>query len=127
MKNTDILICPSKKISVQSADAVCGPGAGDSYGTWYLLPGQRDNPTGEPYMWAYGFNMGIAWTDGTGLFDNGSTTAPNAGALIPVTIGGVTIQAEVRANPKVGKTLASVASPASCLWKAKAMSLRFQA
>ena len=111
MKNTDVLICPSKKISMQAADAVCNPAAGDSYGGFSLLPGERDNPTGEPYLWGYGFNMGIQWTDGTGLFDDGSTTSPNAGKFIPVTIGGVTIQAEVRTNPKVGKTLASVAAP----------------
>ncbi|MEO7717059.1 MAG: DUF1559 domain-containing protein [Capsulimonas sp.] len=118
MKNTEVLICPSRKISVQSADAVCGPAAGDSYGSYQLLPGQRDNPVGAPYMWGYGFNMGIQWTDGTGLFDNGSTTAPNGGALVPVSIGGVTIQAEVRSNPKVGKTLASVAAPSTLFMEA---------
>src|SRR5579871_3551996 len=108
MKNADILLCPSKRISTSAANSVCGPAANDPYGTWYLLPGQRDNPTGIAYLWGYGFNMGIEWTDGTGLWDNGSTSSPNPNAQVPVTF-----LATVRPNPKVGMPLASVAAPAN--------------
>ena len=112
MKNTKILLCPSKTVSTAAANTACGSAANDPYGTWQLNPGGRDNPTSEGFLWGYGFNMGITWSDGTGLFDDASTNAPNPGALVPVTIGGVTIQAEVRAHPKLGKSLASIAAPA---------------
>jgi prepilin-type N-terminal cleavage/methylation domain-containing protein len=119
IKNVDILLCPSKKISTSAAEAVCGPAANDGYGTWYLNPGDRDNPTGIPYLWGYGFNMGIEWSDGTGLLDDGSqVTAPNGNQTVTESIGGITVTSTVRSNPKVGKPLASVAAPGTMFMEA---------
>lgn len=118
MKNTGILHCPDKQISVQTANTSCD-NSSDSYGEWYLLPGQRDNPTGEPYLWGYGFNGGITWNDGTGLWTPWSGAAPaNAGQTVTVTINGVSVATTVRSNPFVGKTLAQVASPSLCFMEA---------
>ena len=115
MKNTEILVCPSRKTSMAS---LAGPCASSALGSWDLKPGGIDNPLSSPYVWGYGFNMGITWSDGTGLLDNGSTSAPNGGAIVPVTIGGVTVNAVVRGNPKIGKTLAAVASPSNTFMEA---------
>lgn len=111
MKNAQILLCPSKNVSTAAAEIVCGPAANDPYGTWYLNPGDRDNPTGEQYLWGYGFNMGIQWTDGRGLWDDGSTNAPNPNAIVAVDFLGTTIYTTVRPHPKIGYSLASVAAP----------------
>jgi len=115
MKNTDILVCPSRKTSMASLQAPC---ASSAIGNWHLEPGGIDNPTSQPYVWGYGFNQGITWSDGTGLMDNGSTTNPAYPGFIPVTIGGVTIQAEIRQHPKVGKALAAIASPSNTFMEA---------
>ncbi|MBC8104785.1 MAG: DUF1559 domain-containing protein [Cytophagales bacterium] len=120
MKNTGVLICPERSVSAAEAAVACGPAANDSYGTYFLNPGERDNPTGEVNLWGYGFNQSITWNDGTGLMKSTSQSPPasNGGALVPVTIGGVTIQAEVRGTPKVGKTLADIAAPAQVFLEA---------
>lgn len=118
LKNAGILQCPSKAITMAAANAVCGPAANDPYGTWYLLPGERDNPTGIPYMWGYGFNMGIEWRSGTGLWDAGVMNAPNPNAQIQVSYNGVTFTATVRPQPFIGQTLASVAAPSLCFMEA---------
>jgi len=55
LKSTKILLCPSRGISPTSVATVCGPSANDSYGVYYLNPGERDNPTDEPILWGYGF------------------------------------------------------------------------
>lgn len=54
LKSLDVLTCPDKYVTVQQANAVCGPAANDPYGVYYLLPGERDNPTGEPALWDTG-------------------------------------------------------------------------
>ncbi len=120
MKNVQILLCPSKAISTSAAEAACGPAANDSYGTWYLNPGDRDNPTGIPYLWGYGFNMGPTWDDGRGLFqpDSADPTAPNGNQTVTVSINGINVQTTVRGTPKVGKALASVAAPANVFLEA---------
>src|SRR5262249_9139520 len=46
IKNLGILFCPSFKVSSSSA-TVCSNN---------LRPGGVDNPTGEPYLWGYGYN-----------------------------------------------------------------------
>lgn len=119
MKSTKILLCPSKTVSTSAADAVCGENTNDSYGTWYLKPGERDNPTGEPYMWGYGFNMGITWSDGTGLFDAGNgAPAPNGGQVVTVNFNGLNIQTTVRGTPKRGKALAAASAPSQIFMEA---------
>jgi prepilin-type N-terminal cleavage/methylation domain-containing protein len=112
MKNTDILICPSKKISTTSAAPVC---LNSNYGNWDLAPGGIDNPTREPYLWGYGFNLGPTWDDGRGLFLDAASDpiAPNGGATFPITIGNSTITVTVRSRVKAGRTLSSVAGPAN--------------
>ena len=117
MKNTDVLVCPDRQISMASAVIPCS-NASSNYGAWDFTPHGKDNPYSQPYMWGYGFNMGITWKDGTGLFDNAKTNAPNPNAIVPVTIAGATINAVVRPNPIIGKALASVAAPSSCFLEA---------
>ena len=119
-----------------------GPDANDDYGTWWLLPGGRDNPTGEPYLWGYGFNMGITWSDGTGLFDDGThVQAPNGGQVYPIVFMGVTINVEVRrfagilraaakaVSPRAARASASSRScrPVSCGGRGESMPLRISA
>ncbi len=117
IKNYDILICPSKKISVQAADAACGPNASnDNYGTYYLLPGERDNPTGEPYLWGYGFNNGVNWVDGNGLIDG--VPAPNGGQTVTISVNGKDIQTTVGGTTHVGIALAAIAAPANIFMEA---------
>jgi prepilin-type N-terminal cleavage/methylation domain-containing protein/prepilin-type processing-associated H-X9-DG protein len=117
MKNLDILECPSRRVSVQAADAVCGPSANSSYGTWYLLPGQRDNPTGRSEMLGYGFNMGITWRDGTGLWQDYDTGLGDR--TINMTVLGIpNVPVSVRGKVMLGKTLSQVAAPASMFMEA---------
>ena len=111
MKNTKILLEPQRTISPAGLDGVCGPSANDAYGTYYLLPGQRDNPTGETSLWGYGFNNGVTWADGRGLVrvvDN--TVNPNQN--IQVTVGGVTVTTQVHAKTQVGISHTAVVNPA---------------
>lgn len=122
MKSTKILLCPERTISTADAETVCGPAAGDPYGTYYLTPadGGRDNPTNEPNLWGYGFNSGVNWDDGTGLFQDPSQDppAPNGGQSITIQFGGVSVTTTVRGTPKVGKALAAVAAPAQTFMEA---------
>lgn len=114
MKNTGILICPSKKISVQSANGPCNKNAGDPYGGWDLLPGGTDNPTNEPYLWGYGFNLGPTWDDGRGLFLPASQDPTvNNPPTYTINFGGATITVNVRSRIKAGKALAAIAGPAN--------------
>ena len=120
MKSLNVLQCPSHVLSVQAANAACGPaesGPDGPYGTWYLLPGERDNPTGMANMLSYGFNGGITWIDGTGLWDEEPNTDPaTAGQTINMTVLGIpNIPVTVRSNLFVGKTLSQLASPANLL------------
>ena len=112
IKSLKILQCPSYSVSM---GAVAGPcGTDGPYGQWFLNPGDRDNPTGEPNLWGYGFNNGLNWTDGNGLIDVvPNTVNPNADIIINV--GGKDIKTQVHKNTQVGVTLAAVAAPAQCL------------
>jgi len=120
MKNLGILQCPSHTVSVQAADGACGSGetgTSSSYGRWYLLPGQRDNPTGQANMLSYGFNAGVGWIDGNGLWDVQPNTV-NPGATITTNVLGVNIPITVRGNLFVGKNLSQLAAPASMFMEA---------
>ena len=81
LKNLDVLICPSKKISTAAVAGVCT--ASDGYDD-FIVP--RDNPTNEPYLWGYGFNNGVTWVDGTGLIDGVSN--PLGGTVVTIIVGG---------------------------------------
>lgn len=116
IKNYDILICPSKKIAVTALDPVCGPSANDAYGTYYLLPGERDNPTGEPYLWGYGFNNGVNWLDGNGLVYG--VANPLGGQNVTIDVNGRQIVTQISGTTHVGIALAGVAAPASCVMEA---------
>lgn len=111
MKNTQILLEPQRTINPASLDSVCGPAANDGYGTYYLLPGQRDNPTGEKSLWGYGFNNGVTWNDNRGLTRAVANTV-NPNQTIDVTFGGVTVQTQVHSTTQVGISHTSVVSPA---------------
>jgi len=111
MKNTKILLEPLRTISPASLDPVCGPAANDPYGTYYLLPGQRDNPTGETALWGYGFNNGVTWNDDRGLTRAVPNTV-NPNQTITITFGGATVTTQVHATTQVGIPHTSVVSPA---------------
>ncbi len=112
MKNTKILLEPNKTVSPSALNAVCGPAANDPYGVYFLLPGQRDNPTGETAMWGYGFNNGVTWNDNRGLTKSVPNTV-NPNQPITVTFQGITVNTEVHATSQVGISHTSVMSPAS--------------
>lgn len=111
MKNTKILQEPLRTISPASLATVCGPGAGDPYGGYYLLPGQRDNPTGESVIWGYGFNNGVTWNDNRGLTRSQPNTV-NPNQTITVTFQGITVTTDVHATTQVGISHTSVVNPA---------------
>src|SRR5438128_2409644 len=48
MKSLQILFCPSSRIGVTTIATSCNNPD--------FLPGHVNNPTGEPYLWGYGFN-----------------------------------------------------------------------
>jgi len=111
MKNVGILQEPQRSIDPASLDGVCGPAAGDAYGTYYLKPGQRDNPMGVKSLWGYGFNNGVMWNDDRGLTRAvANNTNPNQ--PIDVTIGGVTVTTTVHPTTQVGISHTAVVSPA---------------
>jgi prepilin-type N-terminal cleavage/methylation domain-containing protein/prepilin-type processing-associated H-X9-DG protein len=127
MKSTKILLCPSFTITTAQAQAVCGPTAGDPEGSWDLAPGAKDNPTGETFLWGYGFNLGPGWfsnyanpntTDLDGLMLDPRTpdlAAPQGGQDVPMNILGSTVNVRIRPFARPGVALASVAAPATCL------------
>ena len=125
LKSLDVLTCPDKYVTVQQANAVCGPAANDPYGVWYLLPGERDNPTGEPALWGYGFNLGPTWMDGNGLLTNCQNLPSgvpnycqnniNGGTTLTEDINGVPIQVSIRSTMDVGYLESQVAAPSLCL------------
>jgi prepilin-type N-terminal cleavage/methylation domain-containing protein/prepilin-type processing-associated H-X9-DG protein len=102
MKNLQILICPSFKVSSQAATA-CSAN---------LAPGGVDNPTGEPFLWGYGYNTGHKWANDTGLTRNATFTLSGT---YQATVNGKTVTVGYRARPLIGVSLASVASPASVI------------
>ncbi len=116
LKNFNVLLCPSKTVSTAAAAGPCG-NPNDSYGTWYLAPGARDNPTGEAYLWGYGFNNGYNWNNGTGLVDSVANTI-NPNAMVPITIGGKTVMTQVRPSLQVGIPQAALAAPAMTFMEA---------
>ena len=111
IKNLDILICPSKKISTSAVAAACNSGDGYDY---FEVP--RDNPTNEPYLWGYGFNNGVTWVDGTGLVDGVSN--PLGGQNVTITVGGQQITTQYGGTTHVGIALAAVAAPATMFMEA---------
>lgn len=111
MKNTKILLEPQRAVSPASLDAVCGPAANDPYGTYYLLPGQRDNPTGETSLWGYGFNNGVRWNDNRGLTRSLSNTV-NPNQTVFMTINGIQVETTVHPTIMAGIPHTSVVSPA---------------
>lgn len=116
MKNTKILLEPSRTVNPISLDSVCGEAANDPYGTFYLAGTGafpwRDNPTKESSLWGYGFNNGITWNDDTGL-SRGVKNQVNPNQTISVTFGGTTVQTQVHATTQVGIASGEVVSPAS--------------
>jgi prepilin-type N-terminal cleavage/methylation domain-containing protein/prepilin-type processing-associated H-X9-DG protein len=105
IKNLQILTCPSFKVSTTSIGSVCSSN---------LLPGGVDNPTGEPYMWGYGYNTGHQWRNNTGLTRDIAGPVAN-GTPYQITIGGKTVTATIRNPAMVGIALAAVAGPAQVL------------
>ncbi|MDX1931471.1 MAG: DUF1559 domain-containing protein [Capsulimonadales bacterium] len=128
LKNLKVLTCPSFPVTVQQAHAVCGPGLNDPEGSWNLLPGGSDNPTGEPFLWGYGFNLGPTWfssyasgssADRDGLMQDPRTDAELSGydgnTDVPLNVLGVTVPVRIRRWVRPGVVLASVAAPAQVL------------
>jgi prepilin-type N-terminal cleavage/methylation domain-containing protein len=111
LKNLDVLICPSKKISTSSVAAVCT--ASDGYDD-FIVP--RDNPTNEPYLWGYGFNNGVTWVDGTGLIDGVSN--PLGGTYVTIYVNGKAVQTQIGGTTHVGIPLAEVTAPATMFMEA---------
>lgn len=105
MKSLQILFCPSSKISAQAFGSQCSAN---------LIPGGVDNPTGEAYLWGYGFNTGHQWNNNTGL-TNAIQNTVNPGASITVNINGKDVTVTVRPTVIAGKAIAAVQAPASCL------------
>lgn len=105
MKNTKILLEPSRAINPSSLESVCGESAGDPYGAYYFTGAGtypwRDNPTREGQLWGYGFNNGVTWNDNRGLTRAVPNTV-NPNQTISVTIGGQTVQTQVHATSQVG-------------------------
>jgi prepilin-type N-terminal cleavage/methylation domain-containing protein/prepilin-type processing-associated H-X9-DG protein len=116
LKNVQVLECPSYSVSTSAAEAVCGDAAGDPNGSWELQPGGRDNPTGEPHMWGYGFNVGVTWFDGNGLMTDPRTPdLYSGGGTITEVVLGKTIQVQLRPYARPGVALPDIAAPATCL------------
>ena len=126
LKNLGVLHCPDFTVSVSAADAVCNHGVSSDYGDWDLLPGGRDNPTGESNMWGYGFNVGPVWfsnyasdvgTNKDGLMQDPRTDGELSGydgsQTIKLNILGKTIDVTPRKWVRPGVALAAVAAPAS--------------
>lgn len=114
MKNTAILLEPSRTINPSSLDSVCGPTANDAYGTYYFTNTgaypYRDNPTHETQLWGYGFNNGVTWNDDRGL-TRATPNTLNPNQVISVTIGGQTVQTTVHPTAQVGISQTQVVSP----------------
>jgi prepilin-type N-terminal cleavage/methylation domain-containing protein/prepilin-type processing-associated H-X9-DG protein len=104
MKNLKILQDPNRKVSVAS---IAEPCRSDPYGGWFLRPGERDNPTNEPYVWGYGFNNGYNWNNNTGL-TTGGVSAPNPNQEVIVNVGGVNVTTTVHPSPQVGVSASQV-------------------
>lgn len=106
MKNTKILFCPSNPTTASGIATACN--------NPNLAPGGIDNPFREQNMWGYGYNTGCDWNNGTGMTERW-TAAPLPGGTHQVTVNGQTFTANLRTEPLVGKPLAAVAAPASCI------------
>lgn len=100
IKNLQILFCPSFKVSTVTYGNTCNAN---------YLPGNVDNPTGEPYMWGYGYNTGHQWANNTGLTTNATYTLSGT---YQMSIGGKVITFRYRTRPLLGKAIAAVAGPA---------------
>ncbi|MBC8134872.1 MAG: DUF1559 domain-containing protein [Fibrella sp.] len=111
LKSLAVLHCPSRAISMEDAAAACAVDTG--YGSWSLKPGERDNPTGEPEVWGYGFNNGITWNDNTGLTQAATEDAAGANTTVNVVVGGITVATTIHPRPQLGLPFASVAAPAT--------------
>lgn len=111
LKSLAVLRCPSRTISMEEAAAACAVDTG--YGSWSLRPGERDNPTGEPEVWGYGFNNGIEWNDDTGLTQAATSDAAGANTTVNVIVGGVTVATTIHPRPQLGRATADIVSPAT--------------
>lgn len=116
MKNTKILLEPSRTVNPASLESVCGEAAGDAYGSYYFTGAGsfpfRDNPTKEVALWGYGFNNGVTWNDDRGLTRATANTV-NPNQTIDVTIGGVTVQTKIHPTAQVGIPQTQVVNVAS--------------
>lgn len=116
MKNTKILLEPSRTIDPAGLDSVCGEAANDAYGSYYFTNSGtypfRDNPTKESTLWGYGFNNGVTWNDDRGL-TRATPNTVNPNQIISVTIGGVTVQTKVHPTAQVGVSQTEVVSAAT--------------
>jgi len=103
MKNLQILFCPSFKVSTSSYGSTCNAN---------YLPGNVDNPTGEQYMWGYGYNTGHQWANDTGLTRNASYTLSGTYDLV---INGRVVNVRYRVRPLLGIAQAEMAAPAQLI------------
>jgi len=114
MKNTKVLLEPSRTIDPAALESFCGEDAGDPYGGYYFNGDGtypwRDNPTHESQLWGYGFNNGVNWSDDRGLTRNVDNTV-NPNQVISITFGGQTVQTTVRSRPQVGIPETQIVSP----------------
>lgn len=115
MKNTKILLEPSRTMNPASLDGVCGEAANDPYGSYYFTSTgsfpYRDNPTKETQLWGYGFNNGVTWNDDRGL-SRATANTVNPNQVIDVTIGGITVQTKIHPTAQVGIPHTQVVNPA---------------
>jgi prepilin-type N-terminal cleavage/methylation domain-containing protein/prepilin-type processing-associated H-X9-DG protein len=116
MKNLQILFEPNKAVAASSVASLCSTAANDPYGTYDMLPGGRDNPTGETWVWGYGINKGAGWMDGLGLQVSGPNP-PNRGQEIQTTIMGRPVTVTVW-SLHIGKAGSGVVSPAETFFQA---------
>jgi prepilin-type N-terminal cleavage/methylation domain-containing protein/prepilin-type processing-associated H-X9-DG protein len=93
LKNLDVLFCPSRKIGVSTIASACG--------NTDFLPGHVNNPTGEQYMWSYGYNTGFLWNNDTGLTRRTVEPGYSDGQPYTATVNGVTFTGNLR-NPVLG-------------------------
>ncbi len=105
MKSLKILLCPDRTVSSSAMAAACGA---DN------AAGGVNNPTGEPYLWGYGFNTGYLWNNNTGLTTRVPTNIPD-GTLTTININGVSTTVGLRGTQIVGKAIAAVSAPANCI------------
>ena len=103
MKSLQILFCPSFRVSTTTYGSTCNAN---------YLPGNVDNPTGESWMWGYGYNTGHQWANDTGLTRNATYALSGTYQL---TIGNNIVTVRYRTHPLLGIPIAAMASPAQLI------------